>query len=54
MAPLPEGVYSQEAGLRGSSGTSLVSIEVEELTRFPRKSGKEVVKCEYPGAQRRG
>lgn len=54
MAPFPEGEYSQGAGLRGSSGGPLVSIEVEELARGPRKAGKEVVKCEYPGAQRGG
>lgn len=54
VAPFPEVVYSQGAGLRGSSGGPLVNTEVEELGRGPGKAGKEVVKCEYPGAQRGG
>lgn len=54
MAPLPEGVYSQGAGLKGRSGGPLVSTEVEESVRAPSKAGKEVIRCEYPGAQREG
>lgn len=54
MAPLPEGVYSQGAGLRGRSGGPLVSTEVEEHARAPSKAAKEVVRYEYPGARRGG